>query len=181
MISLPSPSYELAGKKDAPSNLPKEKILCRRLTQRLLQLVFKQGHVRQARSWPKRTKPTSKPTLSPNRSYPSDSIAIPSHVSSHISSCCSNGFHSSDHAVDDDCTKAAWRQRQTQCANCERLFFKSMSTLSSGAHQFCSLDCKTNLKYMTQLQSMVNMEESNLAFSSGSWTPSNTDRLVLYH
>lgn len=171
MISAPFPSYEAADKQDAPSNCPKERRFRQSFASRLLRLVFKQEHVRQARSWPKRANSTSVPTLSANRSYSSVNIAIPSHVSSPISLYSPGGFDSSDHAADDDSTKAAWRQRQTQCANCERLFFKSMSTLSSGAHRFCSLDCKANLKYLAQLQSMFNMEESDLASSSGSWTP----------
>ena len=181
MISAPSPSYEAAGKHDAPSDFSKERMFGRSFTSRLLRLVFKQGHVRLARSWPKRAKATSVPTLSANQSYSSVSIAIPSHVSSPVPSYSSNGFESSNHTADDDSTKAAWRQRQTQCANCERLFFKSMSTLSSGAYRFCSLDCMANLKYLGQLQSMLYMEESDSAYSSGSWTQSNLDRLVLHH
>ena len=50
---------------------------------------------------------------------------------------------------------AQWRQRQTHCANCERLFFTSLSSLRNGAGRFCSLDCKTNLEYMHQLQKVT--------------------------
>ena len=181
MMSVPSPSYEAADKHGAPSDFSKKRMYGRSFTSRLLRLVFKQGHVRLARSWPKRAKSTSVPTLSANQSYPSVSIAIPSQVSSPVPSYSSNGFDSSEHTADDDGTKAAWRQRQTQCANCERLFFKSMSTLSSGANRFCSLDCQANLKYLAQLQSMFYMEESDLAYSIGSRIQSNLDRLVLHH
>ena len=145
MMSVPSPSCEAAGKHDAPSGFSKERMVSRSFTSRLLRLVFKQGHVRLASSWPKRAKSTSVPTLSANQSYPSASISIPSQVSSPVPSYSLNGFDGSYHAADDDSTKAAWRQRQTQRANCERLFFKSMSTLSSGANRFCSLDCMANL------------------------------------
>ncbi|CAI5738886.1 unnamed protein product [Hyaloperonospora brassicae] len=53
---------------------------------------------------------------------------------------------------DVDSTIAEWRQRQTHCANCERLFFTSLSSLRNGEDRFCSLDCKTNLEYMHRLQ-----------------------------
>ena len=55
-------------------------------------------------------------------------------------------------SADVDSTIAEWRQRQTHCANCERLFFTSLSSLRNGADRFCSLDCKTNLEYMHRLQ-----------------------------
>uniref|UniRef100_A0AAV1TXA3 Uncharacterized protein n=1 Tax=Peronospora matthiolae TaxID=2874970 RepID=A0AAV1TXA3_9STRA len=49
----------------------------------------------------------------------------------------------------------SWRQRQTYCANCQRLFFTSLSSLRSIAGAFCSLDCKTNLEYIHQLQDVT--------------------------
>lgn len=58
-------------------------------------------------------------------------------------------------SADADSTTAEWRQRQTHCANCERLFFTSLSSLRNGAGRFCSLDCKTNLEYMHQLQKVT--------------------------
>ena len=58
-------------------------------------------------------------------------------------------------SADVQSTTAEWRQRQTHCANCERLFFTSLSSLRNGAGRFCSLDCKTNLEYMHQLQKVT--------------------------
>ena len=56
--------------------------------------------------------------------------------------------------------RAKWRQRQTHCANCERLFFTSLSSLSNAAGRFCSLDCKTNLDYMHQLQKVMDTQQT---------------------
>ncbi|CAI5702639.1 unnamed protein product [Peronospora effusa] len=65
----------------------------------------------------------------------------------------------SDHKVKElltvGTTKAPWRQLQSRCANCERLFFTSLSSLAGAAGRFCSLDCKANLEYMNQFQEVM--------------------------
>uniref|UniRef100_A0AAV1V8R9 FLZ-type domain-containing protein n=1 Tax=Peronospora matthiolae TaxID=2874970 RepID=A0AAV1V8R9_9STRA len=59
-----------------------------------------------------------------------------------------------------DSSRAQWRQRQTHCANCEFLFFTSLSSLSNAAGRFCSLDCRTNLEYMHQLQDVMDTQQT---------------------
>uniref|UniRef100_A0AAV1V8R1 FLZ-type domain-containing protein n=1 Tax=Peronospora matthiolae TaxID=2874970 RepID=A0AAV1V8R1_9STRA len=59
-----------------------------------------------------------------------------------------------------DSGRAQWRQRQTHCANCECLFFTSLSSLSNAAGRFCSLDCRTNLEYMYQLQKLMDTQQT---------------------
>uniref|UniRef100_A0AAV1V9Y4 FLZ-type domain-containing protein n=1 Tax=Peronospora matthiolae TaxID=2874970 RepID=A0AAV1V9Y4_9STRA len=59
-----------------------------------------------------------------------------------------------------DSGRAQWRQRQTHCANCEFLFFTSLSSLSNAAGRFCSLDCRTNLEYMHQLQDVMDTQQT---------------------
>ncbi|CAI5742930.1 unnamed protein product [Peronospora destructor] len=48
-----------------------------------------------------------------------------------------------------------WRQRQSHCVNCERLFFISLSMLSCSSTRFCSLDCKTTFKYVKHLDELL--------------------------
>ncbi|KAG7388581.1 hypothetical protein PHYPSEUDO_012218 [Phytophthora pseudosyringae] len=55
----------------------------------------------------------------------------------------------------EDKSDASWRQRQTHCVNCGRLFFISLSTLSCSAARFCSLDCKTTLEYVNHLEEVL--------------------------
>ena len=63
-------------------------------------------------------------------------------------------------SAEGDFSRAQWRQRQTHCANCERLFFTPLSSLSNAAGRFCSLDCKTNLEYMHQLQKVMDTQHT---------------------
>ncbi|CAI5707869.1 unnamed protein product [Peronospora farinosa] len=58
-------------------------------------------------------------------------------------------------APDSGYNEARWRQLQSRCANCERLFFTSLSSLTGAAGRFCSLDCKANLEYMNQFQEVM--------------------------
>ncbi|KAL3657569.1 hypothetical protein V7S43_017536 [Phytophthora oleae] len=130
---------------------------------RVLGLVFKRGQQpteMQVKSWPGRHEPdrvvlptASEPQFSPNISIP-NSLASSAPTTTptvharlqrvRMRTVDADGY-SEDH----------WRQRQTYCANCERLFLKSMSSLSNTAGKFCSLDCKANFEYVTQLQNMV--------------------------
>uniref|UniRef100_A0AAV1V8D4 Uncharacterized protein n=1 Tax=Peronospora matthiolae TaxID=2874970 RepID=A0AAV1V8D4_9STRA len=59
-----------------------------------------------------------------------------------------------------DSGRAQWRQRQTHCANYECLFFTSLSSLSNAAGRFYSLDCRTNLEYMHQLQDVMDTQQT---------------------
>ncbi|ETP44264.1 hypothetical protein F442_09124, partial [Phytophthora nicotianae P10297] len=82
-------------------------------------------------------------------------------------STASRNQHVRKHTADDSGSEASWRKRQTRCMNCERLFFKSMSMLSNTEGRFCSLDCKANFEYLTQLQQTMNVEMADSAASSG--------------
>ncbi|KAG1689973.1 hypothetical protein DVH05_001803 [Phytophthora capsici] len=130
---------------------------------RMLRLVFKRDRQPteiQAKSWPGRREPecvvvptVCEPKLSPN-------ISIPNSLASSVPATTSTAHPRLQRirmrTVDaDGYSEDHWRQRQTYCVNCERLFFKSMSSLSNTAGRFCSLDCKANFEYVTQLQNMV--------------------------
>ena len=82
-------------------------------------------------------------------------------------------------SADVQSTTAEWRQRQTHCANCERLFFTSLSLLRNGADRFCSLDCKTNLEYMHQLQKATPCTQT--CVSSADYSVEVRDKEVAEH
>ncbi|RQM10659.1 hypothetical protein DD237_008562 [Peronospora effusa] len=73
--------------------------------------------------------------------------------------------------------KAPWRQLQSRCANCERLFFTSLSSLASAAGRFCSLDCKANLEYMNQFQEVMDATWESSDSTCG-WTDEDEDEDV---
>ncbi|KAF4138590.1 hypothetical protein GN958_ATG12238 [Phytophthora infestans] len=133
---------------------------------RMIRLVFKRKQrsmdTERAKSWPGCAEPVTELEPTFVKSHPSATIAIPNSLTSSASSKVPTTFTSPhrvrQYAVDDSESEASWRQRQTHCANCERLFFKSMSSLSNAAGRFCSLDCKANFEYLTQLQETMNME-----------------------
>ena len=62
---------------------------------------------------------------------------------------------SSRYAADDKKSDSDWRQRQTQCVNCGRLFFKSLSTLHPDTGRFCSLDCRSTFEYVDRLERLI--------------------------
>ncbi|KAK1935475.1 hypothetical protein P3T76_010700 [Phytophthora citrophthora] len=137
---------------------------------RVLRLVFKRNQQPtelQTKSWPGRHEsdcevvPTaSKRQFSPNISIPNSLTSSAPSVTSTAPSVTST-IHPRRQRVRmrsvdaNEYGEDHWRQRQTYCVNCERLFLKSMSSLSSTAGRFCSLDCKANFEYVTQLQNMV--------------------------
>ncbi|CAI5722957.1 unnamed protein product [Peronospora destructor] len=73
-------------------------------------------------------------------------------------------------AADSGYNEAPWRQLQSRCANCERLFFTSLSSLVGAAGRFCSLDCKANLEYMNQLQEVMDAQTWESSVSPCRWT-----------
>ncbi|KAG2811652.1 hypothetical protein PC129_g8279 [Phytophthora cactorum] len=138
---------------------------------RMIRLVFKRRRRsadQRAKSWPGCAEAIPVPIPMTIRSQPSATIAIPNSLASSAPSTMPTAYtrlqRVRKHTVDDSSSEASWRQRQTHCANCERLFFKSMSTLD----RFCSLDCKANFEYMSQLQGVLDAQE--LGFSA-TWTP----------
>ncbi|ETO75103.1 hypothetical protein F444_09277 [Phytophthora nicotianae P1976] len=138
---------------------------------RMLRLVFKRRQRsadERAKSWPGCAEPAPVPT---KRSQPSATIAIPhSFGSSAPSTAYTRPQHARKQSIGSS-SEASWRQRQVRCANCEQLFFKSMSIVSSTTGYFCSLDCKTNLEYLTLLQGVVDAQDFGFDASSAAWTP----------
>uniref|UniRef100_A0AAV1TZQ9 FLZ-type domain-containing protein n=1 Tax=Peronospora matthiolae TaxID=2874970 RepID=A0AAV1TZQ9_9STRA len=124
----------------------------------MIQFIFRRRKRTQhepSKSWPGRDDcvavvepvPASRPPAS-------TSIAIPS--SSSVSRKLTPDRVPRQRSADEGTHRAgSWRQRQTYCANCQRLFFTSLSSLRSIAGAFCSLDCKTNLEYIHQIQDVT--------------------------
>lgn len=133
------------------------------LKSRMIRFIFqrsKRAHEQQSKSWPGRVERSSVPvpaSVSTDRIETHDGLGLsapsagPTSVSLHtqVKRVARKG------SADGDPGRAPWRQRQTHCANCERLFFTSLSSLRGAAGRFCSLDCKTNLEYMHRLQNAV--------------------------
>ncbi|KAG7375885.1 hypothetical protein PHYPSEUDO_014922 [Phytophthora pseudosyringae] len=139
------------------------------LASRMIRLVFKGGRrpsEQRAKSWPGRPEPVPVPP-------PTTTVAIPNSLATSAPSPSMPTLRTKvlrirKQAADDSYSDAHWRQRQTHCANCERLFFTSMSTLSSSAGRFCSLDCKTNFQYVTELQGVLDAQALALDEASAS-------------
>uniref|UniRef100_A0AAV1U049 FLZ-type domain-containing protein n=1 Tax=Peronospora matthiolae TaxID=2874970 RepID=A0AAV1U049_9STRA len=124
----------------------------------MIQFIFRRRKRTQhepSKSWPGRDDcvavvepvPASRPPAS-------TSIAIPS--SSSVSRKLTPDRVPRQRSADEGTHRTgSWRQRQTYCANCQRLFFTSLSSLRSIAGAFCSLDCKTNLEYIHQIQDVT--------------------------
>ncbi|KAG2773529.1 hypothetical protein PC129_g8277 [Phytophthora cactorum] len=139
---------------------------------RMIRLIFKRKQryaVQRAKSWPGCAEPFPVPVSTAVRSRPSTTIAIPNTLASSAPSKVPTAHQQGrKHATHDSSSEASWRQRQTRCTNCEQLFFKSMSTLTNTAGRFCSLDCKANFEYLTQLQETMSVEMmGNNVASSG--------------
>lgn len=148
---------------------------------RMIRLVFKRRRRsadEQAKSWPGCAKPAPLPVPTAARSQPSATIAIPTRLASSAPSKVPTAFTRPQqvrkHTMDDCTSEASWRQRQTHCVNCERLFFKSMSMLSNAAGLFCSLDCQASFEYLSQLQSMLDTQKIPCDGSSAPWNSSCT-------
>ncbi|CAI5702637.1 unnamed protein product [Peronospora effusa] len=73
-------------------------------------------------------------------------------------------------APDSGYNETPWRQLQSRCANCKRLFFTSLSSLTGAAGRFCSLDCKANLEYMNQFQEVMDAQTWESSDSTCRWT-----------
>lgn len=153
--------------------------LTSRMKSRMIPFIFrrrtKRTEQQQLKSWPGHVDCVVSPMPTPaSRSASTTCIAIPRGVA--VSIVSASGQRQTDRrlarqgAAGGSSSGARWRQRQTYCANCERLFFTSLSSLSSAAGAFCSLDCKTNLEYMHQLQHVTCTQtwESSCTISSGS-------------
>ncbi|ETK86347.1 hypothetical protein F441_09159 [Phytophthora nicotianae CJ01A1] len=134
---------------------------------RMIRLIFKRKQRcedQRPKSWPGPgySKPAPVPVPTATRRQPSATIAIPSCLATSAPSKVPTVYTRLEHAhkrlTDDSSGKASWRQRQTCCANCGGLFFKTMSMLSSAAGRFCSLDCKANLEYLTQIEEAMDVE-----------------------
>ncbi|KAJ8548628.1 hypothetical protein ON010_g11048 [Phytophthora cinnamomi] len=146
---------------------------------RVLQLLFQRrgSSVEQrAKSWPGREEPVPAPapivvpTSADRRS--SASIIIPNSLGSSAPASMAGSTRTRNvrtykaSAPRIGSSEAEWRHRQTYCSNCDRLFFTSMSALSSGAGRFCSLDCKTNSEYVTFLQEAMVVEFDSMRSGS---------------
>ncbi|UIZ28682.1 hypothetical protein KXD40_009448 [Peronospora effusa] len=81
-------------------------------------------------------------------------------------------------APDSGYNKAPWRQLQSCCANCERLFFTSLSSLAGAGGRFCSLDCKANLEYMNQFQEVMDATWESSDSTCG-WTDEDEDEDIM--
>ncbi|OWY94272.1 hypothetical protein PHMEG_00036046 [Phytophthora megakarya] len=128
----------------------------------MIRLVFKRKQrttEQGAKSWPTCPQPVPVPILT---SQSSTTISCPNSLASSapcsIPTVYSRPQHIRKRTVRTTCDGASWRQRQSYCANCEELFFTSLSTLSSGQDRFCSLDCKSNFEYMMHLQDAMDEE-----------------------
>ncbi|UIZ28538.1 hypothetical protein KXD40_009451 [Peronospora effusa] len=73
-------------------------------------------------------------------------------------------------APDSGYNEAPWRQLQSRCANCERLFFTFLSPIVGAAGRFCSMDCKTNLEFLNQLQEVMDAQTWKSSISTCGWT-----------
>ncbi|KAG6960763.1 hypothetical protein JG688_00009431 [Phytophthora aleatoria] len=145
---------------------------------RMIRLVFKRRRRstdQRAKSWPGCAEAIPVPIPMTIRSQPSATIAIPNSLASSAPSTMPTAYtrlqRVRKHTVDDSSSEASWRQRQTHCANCERLFFKSMSTLSCSAGRFCSLDCKTSFEYVNYLEDVLTVHmlgDSGVSLDSSS-------------
>lgn len=116
---------------------------------RMFQLIFKR------RSSTDKTRPKS--WSGQPESASAETLVCHTSANSIISSesrSSTSGLTTRDDDSEDKCD-ASWRQRQTHCVNCERLFFVSLSTLSCGTAGFCSLDCKTTFEYVNHLEEVL--------------------------
>ncbi|CAH0473498.1 unnamed protein product [Peronospora belbahrii] len=145
---------------------------------RMIQFIFKIGRratEQRSQSWSGR--PESDPVPVPTTAchQASANIAIPNGLSCSAPSAVQTSESSrvqqlpSQGAADGNYSKAQWRQLQTRCANCDRLFFTSLSSLSGAAGRFCSLDCKANLEYMYQIQEAMDAETWGSSVSTCEW------------
>ncbi|EGZ16356.1 hypothetical protein PHYSODRAFT_506194 [Phytophthora sojae] len=182
MINQPTAAY--GGNSKNTTRLEEERVEYRpTFASRVAKLIFRQrrsaGELR-AKSWPGRenpvpiTVPVARVTPTSAVRQPSASIAIPNSLGSSASASVPRTrsmripkrprIHASS-------SEAEWRHRQAHCANCERLFFKSMSTLG----RFCSLDCKANFEYLDLLQETVDVEFDSISSDSLGWSLEGDD------
>ncbi|KAF4032536.1 hypothetical protein GN244_ATG15604 [Phytophthora infestans] len=121
---------------------------------RMFRLVFKpkqRSANQRAKSWPGCAE------FAAVRGQSSTSIEIPSSVPPWVPRAHIKLQQDCKQTADDSNSEASWRERQVRCTNCERLFFKSMAMPSSTADRFCSLDCKANYEYLSQLQDTIDV------------------------
>lgn len=140
---------------------------------RMIQFIFhRKRHIADQRSesW------SGRPTATIACHQASGNITIPSGLSCSVPSAIRSSESTrvqrsqSQGDADSGCNKAQWRQLQSRCANCERLFFTSLSSLLGAAGRFCSLDCKANLEYMNQFQEVMDAETWESSVSTCGWT-----------
>ncbi|KAL3657570.1 hypothetical protein V7S43_017537 [Phytophthora oleae] len=116
---------------------------------RIFQLIFKRkssSDDARPKSWSGKPKPS--PTTAKESLARHASAIIPIEFKPSVQSASTRTTRNEEHC-------ASWRQRQTHCVNCGRLFFTILSPLSSSAGQFCSLDCKTSFEYVNHLEEVL--------------------------
>ncbi|KAE9322183.1 hypothetical protein PF008_g17652 [Phytophthora fragariae] len=161
-MAISQPKYPYGGKSKTTAHRNEERIGSRpSFASRMVKLLFRRSSADQrAKSWPGREEPVPVPVVAPTSAdhQSSANIVIPSSLGSSapaimLGSRRTQSMRALKHsAVRVGCSEAEWRHRQAHCANCERLFFTSLSSLSSSAGRFCSLDCKANFEYVGLLQ-----------------------------
>ncbi|KAG1689969.1 hypothetical protein DVH05_001799 [Phytophthora capsici] len=112
------------------------------LAARIFQLIFKRASSpddTRPKSWSGEPKPSPKESLTRHASAiaPVDFKPSPQSKTTHTT-------RNEDH-------DKSWRELQTHCVNCGRLFFTILSPLNSTSGRFCSLDCKTSFEYVNHL------------------------------
>lgn len=147
-----------------------EKTSCPSFASRMIRLVFKRRLSQRAKSWPGCAEANPASTLTANDSQSSAAIAM---SNDEASSTLFDTLPTSPHPMrcrkrllGDNYSEASWRQRQIHCVNCECFFFMSLSTLSSAAGQYCSLDCQTNFEYLTKCRKSLNVDVSGISVAS---------------
>lgn len=134
------------------------------LKSRMIRFIFQRGKrasEQRSKSWPSRVECVSTPVQATASCPVSTSLETHDELSRSAPSTLPTSGHmqvkrmARRGSADGESSRAQWRQRQTHCANCERLFFTSPSSFRNATGRFCSLDCKTNLEYMHELQKMM--------------------------
>ncbi|EGZ16357.1 hypothetical protein PHYSODRAFT_508167 [Phytophthora sojae] len=174
MISQPTAAY--GGNNKSTTRLDDEPVGRRPSFAALVaKLIFRRGRSSaelRAKSWPGReesvpvTVPGSVAIPTTPARLPSASIVIPNSISSSTPASLLRTRSMripKRPRIHTSCSEAAWRHRQAHCANCERLFSKSMSSLVSSAGRFCSLDCKANFEYVSVLQEAMDVEFDSIS------------------
>ncbi|OWZ04995.1 hypothetical protein PHMEG_00023001 [Phytophthora megakarya] len=143
------------------------------LASRMIRLIFKKKRritEQRAKSWSAYPEPVPVPIPTENTCHSNSTIAISNSLASSapctIPTACTKPQQICKRAMRSNCGGAHWRQRQTYCANCEGLFFTSLSTLRIDQDRFCSLDCKTNFEYMIHLHDAMDEHMLGASFTS---------------